>query len=176
MGRSGPVAEQFRKRLRAERERRGWTQADVARMLTDNGITAYATTVAKLEGGERVVRVDELTGIADLLGVTVDRLLGRRSRPAGDLHAAVLAVLQTAQQAGWQVQSLETALLAQAAELALADSSDRYAQLVADTATAGDALATAAVALAVIGEHVDRGAVNREMQAVLDARMGSQDA
>jgi transcriptional regulator with XRE-family HTH domain len=83
MGRREGVDVYFRKQLRREREGRGWSQADVAKRLSDNGIPMYGTTVAKIESGERAVRVDEAAGIADLLEVPLDWLLGRQSAGPG---------------------------------------------------------------------------------------------
>jgi transcriptional regulator with XRE-family HTH domain len=63
--------------MRAERERRGWSQADMAKMLSRKGIQSmYPTTVAKIEAGERAVRIDEANAIADLFEVSLDSLLG----------------------------------------------------------------------------------------------------
>lgn len=71
--------ERFRERVKAEREHRGWSQADMAKMLSDNGIQPmHPTTVAKIEAGDRSVRINEAVGIADLFKVSVDSLLGRK--------------------------------------------------------------------------------------------------
>lgn len=81
MGRQGRVGDQFRRRLKSERERRDWSQADMANLLSEKGIAVHPTTIAKIEAGDRAVRVDELNAIADLFGTSVDALLGRS--PAG---------------------------------------------------------------------------------------------
>ena len=66
-------------RIRAERERSGWSQAQMARMLAHRGIEPmHATTLAKIETGDRSLRVTEAAGIADLLELSMDSLLGRR--------------------------------------------------------------------------------------------------
>jgi ribosome-binding protein aMBF1 (putative translation factor) len=71
----------FAKRLRAEREHRGWSQAEMAKMLSDRGIPMDWTTIAKVEKNDRSVRIDEAAGIADLFGTSVDELLGRKVAP-----------------------------------------------------------------------------------------------
>jgi transcriptional regulator with XRE-family HTH domain len=78
MGSQGRVRDQFAARLRAHRERLGWSQAELAKVLTDDGVTGvYPTTIAKIEAGDRAVQVDELVGIAQAFGVSVDLLVGR---------------------------------------------------------------------------------------------------
>lgn len=73
------VATQFGKRLRTERERRGWSQAELAKLLAGKGIPAHPTTIAKLEAAERHAKMRELVGLADIFGMSVDTLLGRRT-------------------------------------------------------------------------------------------------
>lgn len=77
----------MRQRIRAERERRSWTQADVAEALTRKGIPAYPTTIAKIEAGTRDARVDEISAIADLFGISLDALTGRGARDTDLLWA-----------------------------------------------------------------------------------------
>ena len=48
------IEEYFRKRLRLERDEvRGWSQAELAKMLTARGIDMHPTTIAKIEAGDR---------------------------------------------------------------------------------------------------------------------------
>ena len=57
-------------------------QRELADKLADKGINMHWTTIAKIEkGGERSVRIDEAAAFADVFGVSVDHLLGRRARP-----------------------------------------------------------------------------------------------
>ena len=77
MGRKKWTEDYFSKRIRTERERREWSQADMAKMLSDKGIPMHWTTVAKIEKGDRSVRIDEAAGIADLFEVSLDVLLDR---------------------------------------------------------------------------------------------------
>jgi transcriptional regulator with XRE-family HTH domain len=80
MGRRQQTEDYFGKRVKAEREHRDWSQAQMAKLLSDNGIPMmHPTTIAKIEAGDRAVRIDEAAGIADLFGVSLDSLLGRRA-------------------------------------------------------------------------------------------------
>ena len=92
MGRKERTKDYFRKRLKSERDRSGWSQADMAKRLSDNGIPMHSTTIAKIEAGDREVRIDEATGIADLFDVSLDALLGRKGMEDDQSHAlSVLA-------------------------------------------------------------------------------------
>jgi transcriptional regulator with XRE-family HTH domain len=95
MGRRELVAEKFGERLREERGHRGLSQAQLAKLLSARGVTAYPTTIAKIETGERVVRIEELAAIADLFDLSLDALIGRRERPSGDLDYAERALRDT---------------------------------------------------------------------------------
>jgi transcriptional regulator with XRE-family HTH domain len=70
----------------------------------------YPTTVAKIESGERAVRLDEAAAIADLLGVSVDVLLGRNVERGADLAYTLRSVLTTARQSAQQAASIADAL------------------------------------------------------------------
>ena len=92
MGRKERTEDYFRKRLRVERELKGWSQSDVAKMLSDNGTAMHSTTIAKIEAGDRNVRIDEATAISDLFEVSLDGLLGRKGIEDDQSHAlSVLA-------------------------------------------------------------------------------------
>jgi len=72
----------FAGRLKIEREHRKWTQRQMAELLSAKmGYSVHWTTIAKIEKGERSVRIDEAGGIADLFGASVDELLGRSHKP-----------------------------------------------------------------------------------------------
>lgn len=87
------VEDHFRERVSAGRKACGWSQAELAKLLTSKGIPGiYATTVAKIESGERAVRINEANALADLLGTTVDDLLGRQEPDDGTLAFAMVNV------------------------------------------------------------------------------------
>ncbi|BBX72272.1 helix-turn-helix transcriptional regulator [Mycobacterium shinjukuense] len=122
MGKQGRVGDQFRERLRCERERRGWSQADVAKRLSDRGVPGiYPTTIAKIEAGDRGARIDEVTAVADLFAVSVDALLGRRIGLENDLAYTFRGVLDTARQSAEQLNSIRSTLEDRLRELATLD-------------------------------------------------------
>ncbi|MCK0175838.1 helix-turn-helix transcriptional regulator [Mycolicibacterium sp. F2034L] len=135
MGKQSLVETRFRERVRRERERRDWSQAELAKLLQDRGIgSAYPTTVAKIEAGERAVRIDEATALADIFDVSVDALLGRSSSFERD---RLYAVRDAALQATSGVSAISTTLINVFAELDGLDFDNREAVTVA----AGRALA-----------------------------------
>jgi transcriptional regulator with XRE-family HTH domain len=86
MGNEDRAREYFRKQVRKVRKDRRWSQSQLAQRLTDEGTRKYhMTTVAKIESGERMVPVEEASAIADVLGVPLDRLLGRNLGPVRDV-------------------------------------------------------------------------------------------
>ncbi|OBB73161.1 hypothetical protein A5759_16270 [Mycobacterium sp. 852014-52144_SCH5372336] len=96
-------------RVRRERERRDWSQAELAKLLQDRGIASvYPTTVAKIEAGERAVRIDEATALADIFEVSVDALLGRSASFEQD---RLYAVRDAALQAASGVSAIRTTLM-----------------------------------------------------------------
>jgi transcriptional regulator with XRE-family HTH domain len=63
---------------RQAREDKGWSQAYVAKKLKAKGIdNMHPTTVAKLEAGDREVKLDEAAALADLYGKSLDAMLGK---------------------------------------------------------------------------------------------------
>lgn len=64
------VTEVFAERLREARNARRWTQQDLADALAKLGAPMDRTTIAKLEKGQRQVRLDELVAIAAALDVS----------------------------------------------------------------------------------------------------------
>lgn len=58
----------FAEWLKATRTHRKMSQADLAAALSLRGITAHATTIAKIEAGDRAVRLDEAVELCTVLG------------------------------------------------------------------------------------------------------------
>jgi transcriptional regulator with XRE-family HTH domain len=77
----------FRKRLKDERDRRGWSQEELAKRLGERGVAVHASTIAKIETNARAVRLDEAAAIADLFGLSLDTLLGRKAVEDDQDHA-----------------------------------------------------------------------------------------
>lgn len=63
-------------RIRVVREAQGMSQQDVADQVADHGVRWHQTTVAKVEAGERELRLSEAVAVADVLGVEVAVLVG----------------------------------------------------------------------------------------------------
>ena len=148
MGRQSLAETQFRVRVRRERERRDWSQAELAKMLMHKGIhSMYPTTVAKIESGERSVRIDEATALADIFDVSVDALLGRSASFERD---RLYAVRDAALQAQSGVSAIFTTLINVFPELDGLKFDNHETIVVAATRaldalkTAGDALGTVA--------------------------------
>ncbi len=60
----------FRSRMAAMRETLMWTQTDLAKQLKENhGLPFHQATIARIEAGERPVRLDEAHIIAGVFGV-----------------------------------------------------------------------------------------------------------
>jgi transcriptional regulator with XRE-family HTH domain len=68
--RDDAVAERFGRNLRRERRREGLTQEELARLA---GL--HRTEIGRLEGGERVPKIDTLIRLADSVGATTTALL-----------------------------------------------------------------------------------------------------
>lgn len=97
-------------KVRELRRERGWSQEDLARRLDAFGYQMHQTTVAKLEAGERPIRVNELAALAVILEVTAAELIADLSlvppdvarlektlrnleKTYADLHSEVLSVV-----------------------------------------------------------------------------------
>jgi transcriptional regulator with XRE-family HTH domain len=111
MGKQSVAETRFRERVQQERRQRKWSRADLAKMLQSKGFEhIYASTVAKIEYGERSVRIDEATAIADLFEVSVDALLGRNVERRSDLAYTLRFVQDIARQSSQQAAAIADAL------------------------------------------------------------------
>ena len=113
----GVADEQFAVRLREERERRHWSQADIARIMAGRGWRWHTQTVQKIEAGHRKVPVGEAKALAEIFGTTVDRL----TWPGQAASAAALLdqVTGRAENAWEQIASWTAALLWAQGQLAV---------------------------------------------------------
>jgi hypothetical protein len=121
----------------------------------------YPSTVAKIEYGERSVRIDEATAIADLFEVSLDTLLGRSVARKHDEMYVFKTLLDTARQASWQVSSIETTLRDRAAELDAFDLPEMMKAFQSDCERACDALAQAQDAISEAGNPSGSGDLQR---------------
>jgi hypothetical protein len=63
----------------------------------------HPTTVAKIEAGDRSVRINEAVGIADLLEISLDALLGRHGPEESTLTFALAVLCSSAGDAERQI-------------------------------------------------------------------------
>lgn len=77
MGRE-TAEDRFGRRVRLEREARGWTQADLAKRIEVAGVSLHPSAIAKIELRDvdrpRAIRLDEAQAIADAFGLFVDEM------------------------------------------------------------------------------------------------------
>jgi hypothetical protein len=77
------------------------------------GRTMHWTTIAKIEKGERLVRIDEAAAIADLFETSVDVLLGRSATEGSDgLANEIRLARHTATKAQLDIQTSQASLAA----------------------------------------------------------------
>lgn len=81
MGSEDSAEWRFGQHVRIERERRGWTQAELAERLGRAGLQLHPSAIAKIEirepkdGKPRAIRLNEATVIAKVLGVPLKKML-----------------------------------------------------------------------------------------------------
>ncbi|WP_324650984.1 helix-turn-helix transcriptional regulator [Georgenia sp. H159] len=76
--------ERFAANVRRLRERQGWSQAELAKRLREAGYDQFhATTISRIENGERGVRLSEARAISVILGTALSVML----EPSGDAKA-----------------------------------------------------------------------------------------
>lgn len=167
MGRPPDVEDYFRKRLRAERERRKWSQAHMAKLLSAKGIEVHPTTIAKMEAGDRSARIDEVAAIADLFEVSLDTLLGRSTAPQSDRIYALRALIDAARQASWQVSVIESTLRDRVAELAALGPRGFMKSTATRCERACDALTEADTALDEVLNPPGSGAAQRSLHRLM---------
>src|SRR5699024_12296747 len=74
-------------------EERGWTQAELAKRMTDSGWSGmYQMTIGRMEKGVRPIRIGEARGLAKVFGVTVGMMIAppESSKPVEALKNTVL--------------------------------------------------------------------------------------
>ena len=80
----------FAESVQEMRERRGWSQGELARRMVDAGWPNYSQmTVSRTEKRERPIRLSEARALARILGSDVDRMVGHRS-PENEQAAVAL--------------------------------------------------------------------------------------
>jgi transcriptional regulator with XRE-family HTH domain len=179
MGLREQIDSHFGKQVRAERDRRGWSQEELAKRLTDKGIPTYPSTIAKIESESRprAARLGEASAIADLFEVSLDTLLGRAVAPKRDRMYAFRALVDAAFQASWQVSSVETTLRGRVAELAALGPAGAMKTYLSRCERVCEALADVDKALNDAMHPPGSGAAQRAMRKLmLEARQKEVDA
>lgn len=162
MGKRERTEDYFRKRLKSERLNRDWSQADVAKLLSDKGVHMHPTTVAKIEAGERSVRIDEATGIADLFEMSLDALLGRAASLDDDLSYALRSLRHGARRWDAQLSPIVAELDDASAEVYAFDFDGRE-----DLMSAVSTLTQALIAAGLAARQIERFALPTGAAAVL---------
>lgn len=86
-----PLVSTFGRNLRLQRERRGWSQSELARQMVDAGWPKYSqVAVSRTEDGTRMVRLDEALELANIVGASLQDLLVP-PRVAGLVHELLIA-------------------------------------------------------------------------------------
>jgi transcriptional regulator with XRE-family HTH domain len=70
--------DQFGQRLRQERTRRGWTQAQVAEKLAEAGVVLHPSAIAKMETRDserpRMITLNEAMAVARIFELSIDQM------------------------------------------------------------------------------------------------------
>jgi transcriptional regulator with XRE-family HTH domain len=83
----------------------GWTQTDLAKRMKQAGFPFHQQTVAKIENGERPVRLSESVALAGILGADLALMLGQSPSELDFVHyQARIAELEM------RISSAQTAL------------------------------------------------------------------
>jgi transcriptional regulator with XRE-family HTH domain len=103
----------FGKRVRTERENREWSQKELADQMNRMqdpvaGTRTHVTTVAKIEAGDRTVRLDEAVTLAKVFEVSLDWMLGTEQEH--DLAYALDRLTAAAQRSGVDAEKIAAAL------------------------------------------------------------------
>jgi transcriptional regulator with XRE-family HTH domain len=160
-------AAQLGARIRNKRNERGWKQPQLAEMLRDRGVASIQTpTVAKIEAGERAVKIHEAAVLADIFGISIDALMGRRVSARADLMSAARQVVDAKITAAAAVSASQSQLVDALAQLVDADLRGTYDPLADDARAAVNALEAASAALAQVGQR-PKSAMNRAMTEAL---------
>ncbi|WP_430497870.1 helix-turn-helix domain-containing protein [Micromonospora trifolii] len=87
--------QRFGAQVRRAREERGWSQEALARKLRDTaGIELHQTAIARLERGERAIRLNEVTALARILDLDLTEYGGSGVRLTHDAYEQAKEQLQ----------------------------------------------------------------------------------
>ncbi|WFR84649.1 helix-turn-helix transcriptional regulator [Arthrobacter sp. Y-9] len=104
----GTPDELFGLAVKQLRENEGWTMSELATRLSDAGLTNFhPTTVARMERGERPVRLSEAVVIARLFDVGVDDLVAETRSEVMELEEYIASLKSAHKLAGRWLHSVE---------------------------------------------------------------------
>lgn len=181
MGKQSALENRFRRRIKEERERRGWSQTELLKRLESKGIHfSYPSVIAKIEAGERGVGIDEAAAMASLFGVSVDSLMGRRVGAENDLVYSLRGAISAAKLAGAQVEAIRGDLIERLEQDLSTIDFDGRPKVEEDAAAALAALGEAVAALERIAHFKLPSAtavtlrINRMFDAALERVLSDQ--
>lgn len=126
----------FARQLRLIRQRSGMTQRQLADAMTVTGSKMHASAIAKIEAGDRPVKIGEAVELAGILGVPLAGLLtSDTSREVLDAQLAVASLRRAADRYSDHIRQLEVLRENTIQRLAAADK--RLAELQPAKATGG---------------------------------------
>ncbi|MFG1785676.1 helix-turn-helix transcriptional regulator [Rhodococcus oryzae] len=177
MGSSESAESVFGRLVKRERERQGYSQAELAELLTDalssTGSKAYPTTIAKIEARDtdkpRAIRLDEAAALARVLGRPLGEML--EEQPDFPIELAVQRTVSTSKSISKSLRSDATELRALTDQLSRA--SDRY---TTDTQIENwDEASICALAMLFAFPHVLRDIVNLQQSLARIVELGATD-
>jgi transcriptional regulator with XRE-family HTH domain len=145
------------------------TQEQLAKALEAKDIHLHAATIAKIERDAegyktkpRSVRIDEASAIADVFGISVDTMLGRRARPESDRVYILAMVADTALRSATQIIDMSDAVRDRIADLGPPDEGlTAREDLIAGCERARDALDVASDALVETAQAARRAVTDQ---------------
>jgi transcriptional regulator with XRE-family HTH domain len=162
----------FRKGLKAERERRGLTQEKMAELFKAEGLNLHWSTIAKIETGDRSVRIDEAACIADIFKVSLDTMVGRMTTGDRDELYTERALVHEAGHTTAIAESLESSLRDRIADVTAFNPEGWARDLVTGCEAACEALAAAQDTLrntlSLSGNRELRDLVRKQLREELD--------
>ncbi|WP_086829408.1 helix-turn-helix transcriptional regulator [Streptomyces sp. NRRL B-24572] len=104
------------KRIKAEREQRGWSTTTLSDRLNEAGYEMNPSAVWRIENGKRRINLDEAIGFAEIFGVSLSNLVGPPALAAAgramELIDTVVAANAAAQRAQHAYRRVNAELIA----------------------------------------------------------------
>ena len=97
-------SEMFAEQMRIQRERKGWTQKQLANKLVTLGFPVHQTTVGKWESGDRRITIDDALAISAALDVCPAFMLSGAYLPVSPNSAVIALSEMTAPVSGLEMR------------------------------------------------------------------------